>query len=63
MSEDMKEKLFSAALATFFAVLIVGGAIGWCRNIWKMFDAGTGEIVARVIGAFIFPVGAVMGWF
>lgn len=44
--------------------LVLASAIGWGWNIVKIFqaDAFSGEIVARVLGVVIPPVGAVMGW-
>ena len=38
---------------------------GWGWNIAKIFQADTltGMVMARVIGAVMFPVGAVMGYF
>ena len=48
--------LFSAFCAAVY---------GWGWNIAKIFQADplTGMVVARVIGAVMFPVGAVMGYF
>ena len=43
--------------------------IGWIMNIWKIIDSGFvlaewgGMQVARVIGVFVAPLGAVLGWF
>jgi hypothetical protein len=52
------------AMMAFFALLAIAALIGWCWNIAKIFNASTfsGEIVARVIGVVVPPVGAVMGW-
>jgi hypothetical protein len=52
------------AVLGFFGLLIILASWGWCWNIAKIFTATTfsGEIVARVIGVVVPPVGAVMGW-
>lgn len=47
-------------------VLILGGAIGWIWNIVKIvgtgFDAFNGMLIARCIGVFVAPLGAVLGY-
>jgi hypothetical protein len=39
---------------------------GWIWNIMKLYDLGldplTGEVVLRVIGIFVAPIGVVMGY-
>lgn len=47
--------------------LILAGFIGWVLNIVAIFHAGpiaewTAVVLVRVIGVFVPPVGAVMGW-
>jgi hypothetical protein len=44
------------------ALLIV---LGYVSNIVTLFgaEALTGEVVARAIGVFIFPLGVIMGFF
>lgn len=49
-------------------VLIMLGCIGWIMNIVKIVWAIqandlTAMFVARVVGAFIAPIGAVLGFF
>lgn len=57
----------SISIAGFLAV--IAGIIGWIMNIWKIIDSGFvlaewgGMQVARVIGVFVAPLGAVLGWF
>lgn len=45
-------------------ILVIVG--GWITNIVKIFgsdfDPLTGEVIVRVIGVFLFPVGAIMGF-
>jgi hypothetical protein len=56
---------------TLFGLLMVTvwilGGLGWILNLVKIFDRETlvvtGELVVRVIGVFIAPVGAVFGYF
>lgn len=50
---------------TTFAVAI-GGCYGWVMNIVKVFSSNfnpiTGQVVLRVVGIFMPPLGAVMGY-
>jgi hypothetical protein len=38
---------------------------GWVQNVIALFqmDAVNGETVVRAIGVFVFPIGAIYGWF
>ena len=49
------------------ALLAVGGGIGWFRNVIKVvhsdFNDINGELVVRVIGIPVAPLGSVAGWF
>ena len=49
----------------YIALAIVSLA-GWIWNIVKLSDLGldplTGEVVIRVVGIFVAPLGAVMGY-
>ncbi|UAN58984.1 hypothetical protein [Serratia sp. JSRIV004] len=57
----------SISIAGF--LVVIAGIIGWIMNIWKIIDSGFvlaewgGMQVARVIGVFVAPLGAVLGWF
>jgi len=48
------------------ASVAVGGAVGWAMNIIKIagsdFSHLNGELVIRVIGVPMAPIGAVMGY-
>ena len=49
-------------------LVVVLGFIGWVMNIGALLGAGalvtwSGLEVLRVIGIFLVPAGAVMGWF
>jgi hypothetical protein len=47
-------------------LLIVGAAIGWVWNIVKLVQildlSVTGMLVARAIGVFVAPLGAILGY-
>lgn len=48
--------------------LIAVALAGWVMNIIEIINTGvsgdwTGMLVARVIGVFMAPLGAVLGWF
>lgn len=54
------------AFELLVAVLIGGGFVGWVLNIVKIVESGfdviTGMFVARCIGVFVAPLGAVLGF-
>lgn len=41
--------------------------VGWCMNIWALYDSVGGALnamfVARCVGAFVAPLGAILGYF
>lgn len=47
-------------------MLVVAGVCGWIANVVKLvgsnFDPITGIVVARAIGIFVAPLGAVLGF-
>lgn len=47
------------------AIAVIGGG-GWIANIVKLvgsdFDPITGLLIARVVGIFLAPLGAVLGY-
>lgn len=57
----------SFALVILSIVLLGFG--GWCANIYKIFQTGLsiaewgGMEIARVIGVFVAPLGALLGFF
>jgi hypothetical protein len=55
------------AIGLVFLFIMALGAVGWIKNLFALlgsnFDPITGEVMLRVIGVFISPIGAVMGWF
>lgn len=62
----MKKQRGNTALALFMVGLMALGAGGWIANIVKIintgFDVFTGMLIARCIGVFVAPLGAVLGF-
>jgi len=48
-------------------IITVLGFVGWVLNIIAIynssFDPLTGLVVLRVVGIFVMPLGAIIGWF
>jgi hypothetical protein len=46
-------------------ILLVAAFSGWIANIIKLvhLDVFSGEMVARAIGVFVAPLGAILGFF
>ena len=61
----MRTQTFLAIWLVWLALIIAGG-YGWIMNIVKIvntgFDVFTGMLIARCIGVFIAPLGAVLGY-
>ena len=53
-------------IVPFYLLIVLGGGVGWVRNIIAVtqsnFASIDGEIVVRVVGIPVVPIGAVMGW-
>ena len=62
----MKNVLTWAAVAAFLAVVVCAFA-GWCMNLWATFqhlgDPLSFLLIMRAVGIFVFPLGAVLGYF
>ena len=62
----MKKKLDFTIVELLIALLVLVGGGGWVANIVKLvgsnFDPLTGMVVARAIGIFVAPLGAVLGF-
>lgn len=45
-------------------ILIIFGAVGWVMNIVDIAHADfvSGMVILRVVGIFMFPLGAVLGY-
>lgn len=48
-------------------LVALAAAAGWVMNLVKLFgalnDPITGMMIARAVGVFLAPIGAVLGWF
>ena len=70
MSQENKmnrlKEFFYISAGVLAIITILLGLIGWVRNIIQLFTATfhplTGEIVLKIVGIFIAPLGAIMGW-
>lgn len=66
MKKQFGYTLSELIIGLFFAVVVVGGGIGWVWNIVKLvgmsLDPLTGMLIVRAVGIFVFPVGMVVGW-
>ena len=64
---DAKRSILEIGYVLLFA-LCIAGLVGWFLNIAKIFQIGfevahwTSFEIARVIGVFLAPLGAVLGW-
>jgi hypothetical protein len=68
----MKQKGFTLIEMIICIIVLFGGG-GWIANIWKIFQVlldplmTLGTIPAlcifRIIGVFMFPLGAILGYF
>lgn len=64
---DAKRTILAGATVVWFAICIAG-LIGWVWNIVKIFQIGlpvaqwSAFEIARLIGVFLAPLGAVMGF-
>ena len=52
--------------AVVYLALVIASAYGWIANIVSLyhssFDTITGQLVLRIVGIFVAPLGAVMGY-
>lgn len=59
----MRAILFFGPIFAIAALALVG----WIMNIAKIFGADfahiTGPLILRIIGIFVAPIGAILGWF
>ena len=65
----MKAKKINSLLSIVVVLLALLGAGGWVANIYKIFTTGFevaqwgGLEVMRIVGIFVAPLGAVLGFF
>lgn len=62
-----KQSGATTVVAILYLLVIITGIIGWISNIVKLagcdFSQIGGEIVLRIVGIFVAPLGSVMGLF
>lgn len=67
MSTDRALQNGATLLEMLYAILVIFGAIGYVVNLMLIWDTAnlpmTGKFLLRVIGVFVVPLGAVMGFF
>lgn len=62
----MKKQIGTTLVELVVVLVVLAGSIGWIWNIVKIIGsdfAFSGMLIARVIGVFVAPVGAVLGYF
>ena len=54
----------SQIASLLWLAILIAGAIGWIMNIVHLAnsDALSGFVILRVVGIFMFPLGAVLGF-
>lgn len=61
-----KDVLIIISLIAAQVGIVVGAIAGWVMNIVTIahssFDVLTGMLVLRIVGIFVAPLGAVLGW-
>lgn len=66
MKRNSGYTLIELIFTVFFLVIIPAAIGGWIWNIVKLiamtFDPITGLLVVRIIGIFVPPVGAIVGY-
>lgn len=66
MKKQLGYTLTELCVLIFLASIALAGIGGWIANIIKLiesnFDPLTGLVVARIIGVFFAPLGAVLGF-
>lgn len=63
----MKDQASIDAMVTVGAIcLVLLGVVGYAMNLWKILDGCcaviNGTLVLRIIGVFMGPLGALMGY-
>jgi hypothetical protein len=59
-----KSTILPFGVSLFILLLILAAVIGWVANIVALFylDTFGGEMVLRVVGIFLAPLGAILGF-
>lgn len=63
----MQKNIVNVALAFLMIGALVAGVVGWIWNIVKLMEMSldplTGLLAVRVVGIFLAPIGAIVGYF
>jgi hypothetical protein len=66
MSDETAGIVVGAGVLLLYTVLVLGGLAGYVMNVVDLIREINGPIgalvVVRVIGLFLFPLGAILGW-
>ena len=59
------KSIFTSLYVVLILALTGAGIFGWVMNISKLIDANAldGMVIARAIGIFVAPLGAILGFF
>lgn len=59
----MTDRVAASFYLLYFAVAVLG-FVGWIKNLVKIaaWNESMGMLVVRIIGAFIAPLGGLLGW-
>ena len=59
----MTDRIAASFYLLYLAVTVLG-FVGWIINLVKIaaWNESTGMLVVRIIGAFIAPLGGLLGW-
>jgi small neutral amino acid transporter SnatA (MarC family) len=53
-------RLIAALVSLAFIIFVFGG---WVMNLLGVLSAQGTELIIRIVGIFVFPLGVVAGWF
>ena len=62
----VKEKKYGILALVIIATVYIAALVGWVLNLVKLFGLSTddlGELILRIVGIFLAPIGAVAGYF
>jgi hypothetical protein len=49
-----------------YLLILFAGIYGWVNNIITIYESNfnliSGQLILRIVGVFVAPLGAVMGW-
>ena len=66
MTQSTPEEIGSGIAALSIIGVMLAGVVGWVMNIitiWHTVDDPlTAKFILRVVGVFVVPIGAILGW-